>query len=74
MGVMAENIKTAEIPITVNLVRRLIAEQFPEWSDLPVERVEPGGWDNRTFRLGNSMSVRLPSAAAYVPQVDKEQT
>ena len=34
--------------------------------------VEPGGWDNRTFRLGDRMSVRLPSAAAYAAQVDKE--
>lgn len=70
---MAENMETAVVPITIDLVRRLIAEQFPEWSGLPIERVEPGGWDNRTFRLGNSMSVRLPSAAAYVPQVVKEQ-
>lgn len=70
---MAENMETAVAPITIDLVRRLIAEQFPEWSGLPIGRVEPGGWDNRTFRLGNSMSVRLPSAAAYVPQVVKEQ-
>lgn len=31
-----------------------------------------GGWDNRTFHLGDSMTVRLPSAAAYAPQVQKE--
>ena len=60
-------------PITTDLVRRLIAEQFPQWSDLPVTAVKPGGWDNRTFRLGDRMSVRLPSAPAYVGQVEKEQ-
>ncbi|MES0036801.1 phosphotransferase [Mesorhizobium sp. M0046] len=60
------------MPIDAALVRRLIAAQFPEWADLPVEPVEPGGWDNRTFRLGDRMSVRLPSAAAYVAQVEKE--
>ena len=30
------------------------------------------GWDNRTFRLGDGMAVRLPSAAAYAPQIPKE--
>jgi aminoglycoside phosphotransferase (APT) family kinase protein len=58
--------------IDADLVRRLIAAQFPAWSDLPVEPVTPGGWDNRTFRLGDRMSVRLPSAAWYAAQVAKE--
>ena len=61
------------VPIDRALVRRLISVQFPQWADLPVEPVEPGGWDNRTFRLGDRLSVRLPSGPAYVPQVDKEQ-
>ncbi|WP_130337221.1 aminoglycoside phosphotransferase family protein [Micromonospora kangleipakensis] len=58
--------------IDVALVRRLIATQFPRWADLPVRPVAVGGWDNRTFHLGDAMTVRLPSAAGYVPQVDKE--
>ena len=29
--------------------------------------------DNRTFHLGESMTVRLPSAPGYAPQVEKEQ-
>ncbi|WP_245429831.1 aminoglycoside phosphotransferase family protein [Mesorhizobium sp. WSM3859] len=32
-----------------------------------------GGWDNRTFHLGDEMAVRLPSAAPYALQVEKEQ-
>ena len=58
--------------INVSLVRRLIATQFPQWADLPVEPVEAGGWDNKTFHLGAHMTVRLPSAARYAPQVEKE--
>lgn len=58
--------------ITVDLVRRLIAAQFPEWAELPIQPVEFDGWDNRTFHLGESMSVRLPSAQAYAAQVEKE--
>ena len=63
---------SAELVIDASLVRRLIATQFPQWSDLEVRPVEPGGWDNRTFRLGDRMTVRLPSAEHYVAQVEKE--
>ncbi|MCZ7374485.1 hypothetical protein [Micromonospora sp. WMMC250] len=31
--------------INTDLVRRLIAEQFPRWAHLPVRPVEVGGWD-----------------------------
>jgi aminoglycoside phosphotransferase (APT) family kinase protein len=59
--------------IDESLVRRLVAAQFPQWADLPVRPVSHQGWDNRTFRLGDGLSVRLPSAAHYVAQVEKEQ-
>jgi aminoglycoside phosphotransferase (APT) family kinase protein len=62
-----------EVDISAELVRHLIADQFPQWADLPVHPVDPDGWDNRTFRLGDDMTVRLPSADGYVPQVAKEQ-
>jgi len=55
------------------LVRRLVARQYPEWAGLPVAAVVPGGHDNRTFRLGDELSVRLPSGEAYALQVPKEQ-
>jgi aminoglycoside phosphotransferase (APT) family kinase protein len=58
--------------ITSELVSRLVASQFPHWADLPVRPVDADGWDNATFRLGDNMSVRLPSSQAYVEQVDKE--
>lgn len=60
------------ISIDRELVSRLIANQFPEWSDLPVTPFENDGWDNRTFRLGRTMAVRLPSAVRYACQVEKE--
>lgn len=59
--------------IDVALIRSLVAAQFPRWAGLPVRPVERSGWDNRTFRLGDELSVRLPSAAGYVPAVEKEQ-
>jgi aminoglycoside phosphotransferase (APT) family kinase protein len=59
--------------ITLQLVAALLEQQFPQWARLPIVPVEPGGWDNRTFRLGYAMAVRLPSAESYAEQVQKEQ-
>ena len=59
--------------IDASLARRLIDSQFPQWSHLPVAAVEFDGWDNRTFRLGPELTVRLPSGDWYAQQVDKEQ-
>lgn len=59
--------------IDANLVRRLLKAQFPQWCDLPLRPAPLSGWDNRTFRLGERMAVRLPSAQAYASQVEKEQ-
>ncbi|HQR54427.1 MAG TPA: aminoglycoside phosphotransferase family protein [Burkholderiaceae bacterium] len=55
------------------LVRCLVAGQFPQWSELPIRPVTPSGWDNRIFRLGDAMLVRLPSGVKYAEQVAKEQ-
>jgi aminoglycoside phosphotransferase (APT) family kinase protein len=58
--------------ITPEVAARLVAAQFPQWADLPVVPVALNGWDNTTFKLGDELSVRLPSADAYVPQIEKE--
>ncbi len=51
-----------QFPIDLSLVNRLIASQFPEWAHLPIRPVEHSGCDNRTFHLGDHMTLRLPSA------------
>lgn len=59
--------------IDAALVRRLVVAQFPAWADLPITQVELDGVDNCTFRLGDAMTVRLPSNEGYTLQVAKEQ-
>ncbi len=61
------------IKITLQIVSNLISEQFPQYADLPIKAVKFSGIDNRTFRLGNKMLIRLPSAERYAAQVIKEQ-
>jgi len=54
------------------LVRRLLADQFQQWAELPVVPVKIDGWDNRTYRLGSALTVRLPTHSSYAPAIDKE--
>jgi len=68
-----DNLKVRKADISAGLVSRLVATQFPQWADLPVRPVDVDGWDNATFRLGEGMLVRLPSAEEYVPGTRKEQ-
>jgi aminoglycoside phosphotransferase (APT) family kinase protein len=62
-----------EIAVDTALIRQLVGAQFPDWAHLPVQPVAESGWDNRTFRLGSEMLVRMPSAEHYSTQVHKEQ-
>ncbi|OKJ05585.1 phosphotransferase [Kitasatospora sp. CB01950] len=61
-----------EIPTDELLVRRLLAQQRPEWAELPV-RAAGSGTDNRMFRLGDGLLVRLPRTPGTADAVRKEQ-
>lgn len=59
--------------ISEALAKKLITSQFPEFSDLPVSSVENQGHDNRTYRLGPHMLIRMPTQSAYASKVAIEQ-
>ena len=61
-----------ELDIDESLVHRLLAEQFPDWAGLPLERLRSSGTDNALYRLGDEMVVRLPRIRSAVASVDKE--
>jgi aminoglycoside phosphotransferase (APT) family kinase protein len=60
-----------EVDTSPALVRELVRSQFPEWADYPVEPVLSAGTDNALFRLGKTLSVRLPRVAWAAGQVDR---
>ncbi len=62
-----------EVDTDGSLVARLLAGQFPQWADLPVEPVRSAGTDNALYRLGEDMVVRLPRIHWATGQVEKEQ-
>ena len=62
-----------EVDTNVPLVIRLLATQFPQWANLPIEPAHSAGTGNALYRLGDDMVVRLPRIPSAVGQVDKEQ-
>jgi aminoglycoside phosphotransferase (APT) family kinase protein len=60
-----------EVDAGIDVARRLVAAQFPQWADLPLEPVESFGTDNAIYRLGGELSVRLPLHEPSV-HVDRE--
>jgi aminoglycoside phosphotransferase (APT) family kinase protein len=62
-----------ELTIDEHIVRRMLAEQFPQWAELPMERIASSGTVNAIFRLGAELAVRAP----FMPGdagVDREAT
>ena len=49
----------AEVVVTADLVRRLLAGQHPDLADLPVEFLA-NGWDNELYRVGDELVARMP--------------
>jgi aminoglycoside phosphotransferase (APT) family kinase protein len=62
-----------ELELDDELVRALLAEQFPAWNGLPIERVEPSGTDNAIFRLGDELAVRLARRDGPTEEADDER-
>ena len=50
--------------VDVPLVERLLREQFPEWSQLPVKPVAGPGTVNAIFRVGPALAARFPLAGS----------
>jgi hypothetical protein len=53
----------AELEVTAELVKSLLKEQLPGFSELPLEPVA-NGWENVIYRLGSEWAVRLPRREA----------
>jgi aminoglycoside phosphotransferase (APT) family kinase protein len=49
-----------ELEIPVEVARRLVVTQFPEYRDLPLVRVGVHGTVNAVFRVGDALSARFP--------------
>lgn len=62
----------AEVVVSANLVRRLLAGQHPDLAHLPIAFLA-NGWDNAMFRVGHDRIVRLPRRAMAAKILAHEQ-
>ncbi len=62
----------AEVDVTADVVRQLLAEQHADLGDLTLTLVA-NGWDNAIFRLGDELLVRLPRRQLAADLVVNEQ-
>lgn len=58
--------------LSIDTIKHIIIDQFPEFANLTIREVENNGHDNRTYHLGDEFSLRFPSAIEYSTQVIKE--
>lgn len=71
-GVVTQRMHSDELEVDEPVVRRLLAEQFPQWADQSLRRVEAGGTDHIIFRLGDDLSIRLPRFEGLAEPDSKE--
>jgi aminoglycoside phosphotransferase (APT) family kinase protein len=73
MAIVPAKMHADELETDEALVRRLLAAQFPQWAELPIEALPAGGTDNAIYRLGDELSVRLPRRGDWTAgSLDKE--
>lgn len=62
-----------ELPIDLDLVRKLVDSQFPQYAGLPLRRLDASGSTNALFRLGEDMLVRLPRQPGNGATIERER-
>ncbi len=61
-----------EVDIDADIVRRLVADQFPDLAALPVREVESTGTVNAIYRIGDDLYARLPRLQAWSGDLERE--
>ena len=61
-----------EVGIDAAMVRRLLADQHLQWSDLPISMVRSTGTVNAIYRLGDDLCVRLPRMLCWAKDLHTE--
>ena len=62
---------SADLVTSTELVTALLSAQAPALAELPVV-LHAHGWDNDTYRLGDTLVVRLPRREVAVPLIEHE--
>lgn len=71
-GVLGSKTVPRFLEVTIDRAAALVADQFPQWTDLPLELLEPAGSDHVIYRLGDALSLRFPRHSGAVNQARLE--
>jgi aminoglycoside phosphotransferase (APT) family kinase protein len=61
-----------EVDIDEELVRRLVATQFPQLAEMPIRAVRSTGTVNAIYRLGDHLCARLPRVPSWAQDLERE--
>jgi len=70
--VAVNRMPAAEVEVSADLVRRLLADQHPDLARFPVGFLA-NGWDNELYRVGDGLVARLPRRALGAQIIKHEQ-
>ena len=70
--VAVNRMPAADVEVSADLVRRLLAAQHLDLARLPVEFLA-NGWDNELYRVGDELVARLPRRAPGAQIIKNEQ-
>jgi hypothetical protein len=70
--VAVNRMPAADVEVSADLVRRLLADQHPDLARLSVEFLA-NGWDNELYRVGDRLVARLPRRALGAQIIKNEQ-
>ena len=70
--VAVNRMPAADVEVSADLVRWLLADQHPDLARLPVEFLA-NGWDNELYRVGDELIARLPRRALGAEIIKNEQ-
>jgi aminoglycoside phosphotransferase (APT) family kinase protein len=70
--VAVNRMPAADVEVSAELVRQLLADQHPDLARLPVEFLA-NGWDNELYRIGDALVARLPRRALGAQIIANEQ-
>lgn len=70
---MIQKLHDDELPIDLELVRKLVDREFPQYAVLPLCPLSASGSTNILFRLGDELLVRIPRQPGAGTAINKEQ-
>ncbi|MEU9884678.1 hypothetical protein [Sphaerisporangium sp. NPDC051011] len=58
-----------QLTVSLETVRALVDEQYPEWRSMPITGIAAHGTVNAIFRIGDRFTARFPLQGGHVDSI-----